>query len=129
MKRWSIVSSMFDADLVPVPSGMWRSWGRAWAIVGIALAWWVAASWYFVDRYESGLTESYLRRERINAERDIHSINTGVTSSWQIAQGFLATLAHQDMLRASLDRRDAEAAKQAIKRICRPQPVALLDGQ
>jgi C4-dicarboxylate-specific signal transduction histidine kinase len=123
MKRWSIVSSMFGAEISPVSAGSWRPW----AIFGVALLGWVSASWYFVDRYETGLTESYLRRERINAERDIHSINTGVSNAWEIAQGFLSTLAHQDGLRASLDRRDAEAAKLAVKRsiIDDPQYAAL----
>ena len=84
-------------------------------ILGCALTGWIAAAWFLVGRYEAGLTESYLRRERVNAERDIHSINTGVSRSWEIAQGFLSTLAHQDALRAALDRRDADAAKQAIR--------------
>ena len=82
MRRWSIVSSMFGAEISPAPGGHWRSW----AIAFIALTGWVAASWYFTGRYETGLTESYLRRERVNAERDIHSINSGVSTSWQIAQ-------------------------------------------
>lgn len=112
MKRWSIVSSMFGAEISPVHTGSWRSW----AILGAALAGWVAASWFFVGRYEASLTHSYLRRERVNAERDIHSINAGVSASWQLALGFLTTLSHQDGLRASLSRRDADAAKQAIKR-------------
>ncbi|GEM_PF-6660872 len=109
MKRWSIVSSVLRSD-----SGQGTSW-RSWVILGCALTGWIAAAWFLVGRYESGLTDSYLRRERINAERDIHSINTGVSRSWEIAQGFLSTLAHQDMLRAALDRRDADAAKQAIR--------------
>ena len=104
MKRWSIVSSesSFGAS--------WRSWG----ILACALACWIAASWYLVGRYEAGLTESYLRRERVNAERDLHSIDTGVSRSWEIAEGFLSTLAHQDGLRAALDRRDADPAKRAL---------------
>jgi C4-dicarboxylate-specific signal transduction histidine kinase len=123
MKRWSIVSSMFGIEASPAYAGSWRSW----AILGAALAGWVAASWFFVGRYEAGLTRSYLRRERVNAERDIHSINAGVSSSWQMAVGFLSTLAHQESLRASLDRRDADAAKQAIKRsvVDDPQYAAL----
>ncbi len=112
MRRWSIVSSMFSAEQPSAgQSGSWRSW----VILGCALACWVLASWFLVGRYEAGLTESYLRRERLNAERDLHSINTGVSRSWEIAQGFLTTLAHQDMLRTALDRADADAAKQAIR--------------
>lgn len=112
MRRWSIVSSMFSVEQSsPGQSGSWRSW----VILGCALACWVLASWFLVGRYEAGLTESYLRRERLNAERDLHSINTGVSRSWEIAQGFLTTLAHQDMLRTALDRADADSAKQAIR--------------
>jgi C4-dicarboxylate-specific signal transduction histidine kinase len=112
MRRWSIVSSMFSAESsVAGQSGS----GRSWAIVGCALACWVFASWFLVGRYEAGLTDSYLRRERINAERDIHSINIGVSRSWEIAQGFLTTLAHEDMLRAALVRADAESAEQAMR--------------
>lgn len=110
MKRWSIVSSRLWPDAASA-GGSWR----LWVILGFALTGWIAASWFLVGRYEAGLTESYLRRERVNAERDIHSINTGVSRSWEIAQGFLTTLAHEDMLRAALDRRDAESAKQAIR--------------
>lgn len=123
MKRWSIVSSMFGAEALPVQTGSWRSW----VILAAALAGWIGASWFFVGRYEAGLTESYLRRERVNAERDIHSINAGVSASWQLALGFLTTLSHQEALRAALERRDAEAAKQAIKRtiIDDPQNAAL----
>jgi len=112
MRRWSIVSSMFSAESeVAGQSGSWRSWG----ILACVLTGWILASWLLVGRYEAGLTESYLRRERVNAERDIHSINTGVSRSWEIAQGFLTTLAHQDMVRAALDRADADSAKQAIR--------------
>lgn len=112
MKSWSIVSSALRPDLSSAGlSGSWRSWG----ILACALAGWIAASWFLVGRYEAGLTASYLRRERINAERDIDTINTGVSRNWEVAQGFLTTLAHQDMLRAALQRRDEEAAKQAIR--------------
>jgi len=104
MKRWSIVSAESSFG------GSWRSWG----ILACALTCWIAASWYLVGRYEAGLTESYLRRERVNAERDLHSIDTGVSRSWEIAEGFLSTLAHQDEVRAVLDRRDGGAAKQAL---------------
>jgi C4-dicarboxylate-specific signal transduction histidine kinase len=112
MKRWSIVSgagrpAISSAGL----GGSWRSWG----ILGCALIGWLAVSWFLVGRYEAGLTASYLRRERVNAERDIHSINTGVSRNWEIAQGFLTTLAHQDMVRAALQRRDEEAAKRAVR--------------
>jgi len=112
MKRWSIVSSVLWPESTGAGlGGSWRSWG----ILGCALACWMFASWFLVGRYEAGLTESYLRRERINAERDIHTVNTGVSRSWEIAQGFLTTLAHQDTIRAALDRADADTAKQAIK--------------
>jgi C4-dicarboxylate-specific signal transduction histidine kinase len=112
MKRWSIVSSVLSPQAGEAgPNGSWRPW----AILGCALTCWILASWFLVGRYEAGLTESYLRRERVNAQRDIHSINTGVSRSWEIAQGFLTTLAHQEGLRAALDRRDAGSAKQAIK--------------
>jgi len=112
MKRWSIISSRTEGGEGALLGSSWRFW----SILGIALTCWVAASWYLVGRYEAGLTESYLRRERVNAERDLHAINIGVSHSREIAQGFLTTLAHQDMVLAALDRRDAEAAKQAIRR-------------
>ena len=114
MKRWSIVSSVLWPEGQPAAQ-TGASW-RSWCIVGAALVGWVAASWFFVGRYETGLTENYLRREKVNAERDLHSINAGVSRSWEIAQGFLSTLAHEDMVRAALDRRDAGAVKQTIRR-------------
>lgn len=114
MKRWSIVSMAFLSDAEP--AAQTGASLRSWCILAAALAGWVAASWFLVGRYEAGITHNYLRRERGNAQRDLHSVNAGISRSWEVAQGFLSTLAHEEMVRSALDRRDAVAVKQTSKR-------------
>ena len=77
---------------------------RAWIVFSLVVLIWTALSWVVVERYEQDGIDSYLRRERANAEQNLRLLTVGVGQSLNMAEGFLANLARQDSIISALQR-------------------------
>jgi C4-dicarboxylate-specific signal transduction histidine kinase len=81
----------------------WRRYWRAWLLLGVTVALWSAFAWLAIGRYEGRLADSYLRRERMAAERDLRMVAIGIAQNLEVTEGVLSGLARQDDVIAALN--------------------------